>query len=154
MKSLNKSELMIAILLPFAVGSMSALFSGNMMEYAQIRRPGLTPPAAVFPIVWNILYLLMGISSYLIYESDNLGKTRALHIYALQLVFNFFWSIIFSTFSMYIFALIWLIIMIVLIVMMIRSYYSIRPIAAYLQIPYLLWCIFAAYLNFMIIMLN
>lgn len=96
----------------------------------------------------------MGISSYIIYSSDDAGKTEALRVYALQLFFNFFWSILFFGQSRYLFAFIWLIALIVLIVVMIVRFYKISPAAAYLQIPYLLWCLFAAYLNYAIYQLN
>ena len=154
MKIKDKSTLTIAILTPIAVGTLSALFSGNMMIYSSINKPALSPPGNLFPIVWTILYILMGISSYIIYESDDPNKESALRTYSLQLFFNFFWSIIFFRFNLYFTSFAWLIALIILIVRMIREFYQIKPIAAYLQIPYLFWCIFAAYLNFMIFRLN
>lgn len=154
MKIKNTSALIIAILIPLAVGSLSSLLSGNMDTYAMMNRPSISPPAIVFPIVWTILYILMGISSYLIYQSENENKEKALRIYALQLFFNFLWSIIFFGFSQYFFAFIWLLALIVILIIMIYEFYKISPLAAYLQIPYLLWCIFAAYLNYMIYQLN
>ena len=154
MKIKNKSALIIAILIPLAVGTLSALFSRNMSLYSTINKPPLSPPAVLFPIVWIILYILMGISSYLVYESNAPNKSDALKTYAIQLFFNFWWSIIFFRFSLYLFAFLWLLVMIALIVIMIYKFYHIRAISAYLQIPYLLWCLFAAYLNFMIYRLN
>ncbi|MCM1245212.1 MAG: tryptophan-rich sensory protein [Roseburia sp.] len=154
MKIKNKSELIIAILIPIAVGTLSALFSGNMSLYSTINKPPVSPPGFIFPIVWSILYILMGISSYLVYESDHSEKRNALKTYALQLFFNFWWSIIFFRFSLYLFAFLWLLVMIVLIAIMIYRFYQINVLSAYLQIPYLLWCLFAAYLNFMIYTLN
>lgn len=154
MKIKNKSLLTISILIPIAVGSLSALFSGDMSLYSKINKPPLSPPEFLFPIVWLILYVLMGISSYIIYESDSMYKSDALKIYALQLLFNFFWSIFFFRYNLYFFSFIWIMIMIALIIMMIYEFYKISPLAAYLQIPYLLWCIFAAYLNLMIYKLN
>lgn len=154
MKIKNTSALIIAILIPLAVGSLSSLLSGNMDTYAMMNRPNISPPAIVFPIVWTILYILMGISSYLIYQSENENKEKTLRIYALQLFFNFLWSIIFFGFSQYFFAFIWLLALIVILIIMIYEFYKISPLAAYLQIPYLLWCIFAAYLNYMIYQLN
>lgn len=154
MKIKNKSELIIAILIPIAVGTLSALFSGNMSLYSTINKPPVSPPGFIFPFVWGILYILMGISSYLVYESDHSEKRNALKTYALQLFFNFWWSIIFFRFSLYLFAFLWLLVMIVLIAIMIYRFYQINMLSAYLQIPYLLWCLFAAYLNFMIYTLN
>lgn len=153
MKQIQKSNLTIAILIPLAAGALSSLFGGNM-SYSTFNKPSFSPPSYIFPIIWTILYILMGISSYIIYSSDSAVKQKALRTYALQLFFNFFWSILFFGFSQYLFALIWLIAMIILIVIMIYQFYKISPLAAYLQIPYLLWCLFAAFLNYTIYMMN
>lgn len=154
MKIKDKSALTIAILIPLAVGTLSAFFSGNMSLYSTINKPPLSPPAFLFPIVWIILYILMGISSYFIYESNDPDKRNALKTYAIQLFFNFWWSIIFFRFSLYLSAFFWLLILIALIARMIYQFYQINRAASYLQIPYLFWCLFAAYLNFMIYKLN
>jgi benzodiazapine receptor len=154
MKIQNKSALIISILIPLAIGSLSALISGNMSMYSSINKPSFSPPANIFSIVWTILYILMGISSYIIYVSGNKNTTKTLSIYALQLFFNFCWSIIFFGFSQYLFAFLWLLILIILIIIMIQQFYEISPIAAYLQIPYLIWCMFAAYLNYVIFKMN
>ncbi len=154
MKQINKSALIISILIPLAVGSLSALLSGNMSMYSSLNKPALSPPSYIFSIVWTFLYILMGISSYIIFVSGNTNSTKALKIYGLQLLFNFFWSIIFFGFSQYLLAFLWLIILIILVIIMIQQFYKISPIAAYLQIPYLLWIIVAAYLNFKIFMMN
>ncbi len=154
MKTKISSELIIAILIPVAVGTLSALLSGGTTIYSQINKPAISPPGIVFPIVWTILYILMGISSYLIYVSDSPYKSEALTVYALQLFFNFCWSIIFFGANRFLFAFLWLLVLIVLIAVMIYRFYKISPTAAYLQIPYLAWCLFAAYLNFMIYRLN
>ncbi len=150
----NKKQLIIAILIPLAVGGLSALLSGNMSIYDTINKPALSPPGFLFPIVWTILYILMGISSYMIYISNDPEKENALFAYALQLGLNFFWSIIFFRFRLYFLAFVWLLAMILVISVMIYRFYKIKPLAAYLQIPYLAWCIFAAYLNFMVFLLN
>ena len=154
MKIRNKSALIISILIPLAVGSMSALFSGNMSSYSILDKPAFSPPGFIFPIVWTILYILMGISSYIVYSSNSPNKPKALLIYGIQLFFNFCWSIIFFGLDLYLFAFIWLIALIFIIIIMIRQFHIISPLAAYLQIPYLIWCIFAAYLNFSIFILN
>ena len=150
----NKSALIIFILIPLAAGSLSALLSGNSAAYLALNKPPLSPPSFLFPIVWTILYILMGISSYIIYESETPEKNKALRLYFIQLFFNFLWSIFFFGFSMYFFAFLWLLVLIILIVLMIYQFHKISPVAAYLQIPYLIWCLFAAYLNFMIYQLN
>lgn len=154
MKIKNKSTLIIAILIPIAVGTLSALFSRNMSSYSTLNKPPVNPPGFIFPIVWIILYILMGISSYIIYESDSPEKWKALKTYAIQLFFNFWWSIIFFRFSLYFLAFLWLLALIILISVMIYQFYRINQLSSYLQIPYLLWCLFAAYLNFMIYRLN
>lgn len=154
MNEKSGSPLIISILIPLAVGSLSSLLSRSMTTYSSISKPDFSPPSYVFPIVWTILYVLMGISSYIIYDSDSPAKGRALKIYMLQLFFNFCWSIIFFRFNLYLFALIWLIVLIALICLMIKEFYKISPLAAYLQIPYLLWCVFAALLNFLIYKMN
>ncbi|WP_027644095.1 TspO/MBR family protein [Enterocloster clostridioformis] len=154
MKIRNKSALIISILIPLAVGSMSALLSGNMSSYSILDKPAFSPPGFIFPIVWTILYILLGISSYIVYSSNSPNKPKALLIYGIQLFFNFCWSIIFFGLDLYLFAFIWLIALIFIIIIMIRQFYIVSPLAAYLQIPYLIWCIFAAYLNFSIFILN
>lgn len=153
-KPFSLSAFIICLLIPIAVGSLSALISGNSWQYSDINQPPLSPPPIIFPIVWTILYILMGISSYMIYRSEDIKKGRALHVYTLQLFFNFFWSILFFRFAWYLTAFLWLAAMILLIVIMIFRFFSIKPLAAYLQIPYLLWCLFAAYLNLGIYLLN
>ena len=153
MKIKNKTHFIIFILIPLAVGVLSSLFSGNM-SYSAFNKPSFSPPSNLFPIVWTVLYILMGISSYIIYSSNSPNKEKALTTYVIQLFFNFFWSILFFGFSQYLLAFLWLLVLIILILVMIYQFYQIQPLAAYLQIPYLLWCLFAAYLNFTIYMLN
>lgn len=154
MKNKNLSTLVISILIPIAVGSISALLSGNMDIYSTLNKPPLSPPGFIFPIAWTILYILMGISSYIIYMSQSPNREKALKIYAVQLAINFFWSILFFGFSQYLLSFLWLVLLIAVIIVMIREFYQISPLAAWLQLPYLLWCVFAAYLNFMIFRLN
>ncbi|MCB6609499.1 TspO/MBR family protein [[Clostridium] symbiosum] len=154
MKIKNKSALIISILTPLAVGSLSSLLSGNASGYSSLNKPPLSPPSFLFPIVWTILYVLMGISSFIIHESHSPKKEKALKLYRLQLFFNFFWSIIFFGWSLYLAAFLWLAVMILIIALMIRQFLQISPAAAFLQIPYLIWCLFAAYLNLMIYLLN
>ena len=150
----NLYDMIISILIPVAVGSISALISRIPGRYAGIQQPPFSPPAIVFPIVWTALYILMGISAYMISRSEDARKSRALSVYALQLFFNFFWSILFFRFSWYLPAFFWLAAMSVLILIMIFRFFQIKPLAAYLQIPYLFWCLFTAYLNFGVYWLN
>lgn len=153
MKNKKIETIIISILIPLAVGAVSSFLGRTMMEPDFIQ-PTFSPPGYLFPIVWTILYILMGISSYLIYISDSPWRTPSLIIYAIQLVFNFFWSILFFRFSLYGLSFAWLLMLIGFIIIMIYLFSKVRPLAAYLQIPYLLWCLFAAYLNYAVYMLN
>lgn len=155
MHQIKWKPLIICLLIPLAVGGLSALLTmGSMEIYGALKQPPLSPPGFLFPIVWSILFILMGISSYLVYVSDSKNKTKALIIYAVQLVFNFFWTIIFFNMQSYLFAFIWLVILWILIIAMIVSFWKISKPAALLQIPYLLWVTFAGYLNLGVYLLN
>lgn len=141
----------VSVLVPLAVGGVSALITmGNMDVYSTLNAPPLAPPAILFPIVWTLLYFLMGVSAYLIRYSEKGSekeKSTALFTYGLSLFFNFFWSILFFRFRFFLFSFVWLVILWFLILKTILDYVRIRPSAAYLQIPYLVWVTFAGYLN-------
>lgn len=146
----------ISIAIALAVGGLSAFFTrGNMDIYDTINTPPLTPPMILFPIVWSVLYILMGISSAKVYtEKDIYDVWGALKVYAFQLVVNFFWSLIFFNMRAFLFAFVWLLLLILLVIIMIVQFHKIRPWTGYLQIPYLVWITFASYLTFMIYLLN
>ncbi len=147
----------IGLVIPLAVGILSALLTmSNMDIYKDITKPEIAPPAILFPIVWTVLYILMGISSVIIYNSEASEKDKktALLIYALQLCVNFFWSIIFFNQRAFVFSFVWLVLLWILIVIMIINFSKINKLSAYLQIPYLLWVSFAGYLNLSIFLLN
>ncbi len=161
MKKKTKSialTFIIAIAVPLATGGLSALLTkDNMNIYGEISTPPLSPPSFLFPVVWTLLYILMGVSSAFIWlqRKDEKEKAdNALLIYAASLVFNFIWSLIFFNFRLYLFSFIWLVCLLVLIILTIVSYRRLCPVAAYLQIPYALWVAFAGYLNFGIWLLN
>lgn len=156
MKLLKKYDTYIMfIIITLAVGFTSCLISGdNMGVFNALKKPPLSPPGYVFPIVWTILYTLMAISSAMIYESNSKDKNKALAIYIIQLFVNFFWSILFFKFQAYLFSFIWLLLLLGLIVLMISKFFKINKTSAYLLIPYLLWVTFAGYLNVMIYILN
>lgn len=153
-----KKTYVISIILALATGILSALLtSGNMNLYDEIITPALAPPSILFPIVWTVLYVLMGISAAMIFGSTSVPanqRAEALFSYFVSLVVNFFWSIIFFNMQMYFFAFIWLVLLWVLILKTILEYRQINKIAAYLQIPYLVWVTFAGYLTFSIFLLN
>ena len=140
-----------------AVGALSGWLTreGTKLYRMSIERPPLSPPGIVFPIVWTILFALMGIGAARIYSSPASGeRTQSLRLFFAQLFFNFFWSIIFFNFQAFGFAFLWIIALWVLILMMTLSFRKIDPISAWLQVPYLLWVTFAAYLNFGVWLLN
>lgn len=148
-------KLVISILISLGVGFIAgSLIKNNVDIYSYLNQPPLAPPKIIFPIIWTILYILMGISSYLIYQSNDKNKYHSLKTYSIQLIVNFFWSIIFFNFQNYLFAFIWILLLIVLISYMISQFYKINKYAAYLQIPYFIWSLFAAYLNLGIYLLN
>ena len=144
-----------SIALPLAVGAVSAFFTMKGMSYYEMQeKPFFTPPNIAFPVVWTILYVLMGISAAKIKQSNDPKKKDALKTYWLQLVINFFWSVIFFGLHQYFLAFLWLLLLIGLIIKMIKEFAQIDLTAAKLQIPYLLWCIFATVLNFSVWWLN
>lgn len=145
------------ILLTEAVGALSGLLSRAGMELysTTIKQPPLSPPGIVFPIVWAILYALMGIGIARIVQTPaSDARSRSILIFGIQLFFNFFWSIIFFHFQAFGFAFLWLILLWILILLMILSFRKVDPLAAWLQVPYFLWVTFAAYLNFAIWLIN
>lgn len=156
--NINYKKLLISCGISLGVGGLSALISMmGRSSYEVAEKPPLTPPGWLFPIVWTILYILMGISSYLVYNTrTDLQDTKstALIIYGVQLIVNFFWSIIFFNFSAYLFAFIWILLLLFLIFVMIKLFYKINKTAAILQIPYLIWVAFATYLTFGVFILN
>ena len=146
----------LAILLTELVGGIAGLFTSmGMQAYENAVKPALTPPAIVFPIVWTILYALMGISVARIWLSPaTKERNHGLIVFTAQLFFNFFWSIIFFNLEAYGFAFFWLVALWALTLLMIVIFNKTDRLAALLQIPYLLWLTFAGYLNFMVWMLN
>lgn len=145
----------VSIAIALAVGGLAALLSHDSMQvFESLKKPPLAPPGVVFPIVWTILFLLMGISAARIYLSDSPERRGALTVYGLQLALNFGWTILFFCLQLYFAAFIWLIALIIAIFVMISRFYAIDRWAAYLQIPYLMWALFAAYLNLAIAILN
>ncbi len=150
-------RLIICIAIPLLVGALSAFFTqGSMAAFGALNKPPLSPPGWLFPVVWTILYTLMGIASYIVLESaaPESEKRAALTVYGIQLAVNFFWSIIFFNLEMYLFAFIWLLILWALIWINIFRFYKIKKSAGVLLIPYLIWVTFAGYLNLAIFLLN
>ena len=153
----NIKKIVISIAIPLLVGALSAFLSGNQSGvYTSFNLPPLSPPPWVFAVVWPILYVLMGISAYLISstEADATLKKRAFVLYALQLVFNFFWSIWFFRFELLGFSFLWILLLFALVILTALAFYDINRLAGWLFLPYIAWLAFASYLNYMVWMLN
>ena len=140
-------------LVPLIGGTIVGLIISGYMDYQDMIKPPLSPPAVIFPIVWTILYILMGISYFLATKDDDNNKELD-QIYLLQLLLNFLWPIIFFVLEMYFTAFLWIILLLILVVVMIKELLKNNKISGYLQIPYLMWLLFATYLNFGITLLN
>ena len=148
----------ISIAIALAVGGLGTfLIRNNLYLYAIIDKPAFSPPAFLFPIVWTILYVLMGISSARIWLQRDIHAYEAMDSllsYALQLTLNFFWPIIFFNMRTFLFAFIWIVVLWASILKMVFKFSVLDKTAAYLNIPYVLWVTFAGYLNFMIYLLK
>ena len=144
------------ILLCELVGIVSAFLTREGMQIYEtlVEKPALTPPGWVFGVVWTILFALMGISAAMISLRDGQGSRTALNIFAVQMVVNFFWPLFFFNAMVYGFSFVWLLILWALVVWMILRFYRLDKTAALLQLPYLAWLSFAAYLNFAVVLLN
>lgn len=154
MKTKKIMYIVLSILIPLIIGFIGSMLGGSMALFDNIKKPIFAPPAIIFPIVWGILYILMGISSYLVYISDSVYKKIGLIFYAIQLVVNALWTMIFFRFENFLFAFIWLLLLLAIVVIMLFYFYKSDKKAFYLQIPYLIWLIFALILNYSIYTLN
>lgn len=138
---LNIKRLLIFILVPLSLGTLVGILTTNNSNVESILPPW------IFPVVWTILYILMGISSYLIYEDTK----EIPKIYIIQLIFNLLWSFVFFTLNLKTLAFIWILLLILLVIIMIKDFLSKNKLAGYLQIPYLIWLLIAATLNLILI---
>lgn len=150
--------LILNIGLPLAVGFFINKILPNIKEiYEQLDKPAFAPPAYVFPVVWTILYILMGIAAYKIYilKYKNIDAGSAMFVYYIQLLLNFLWSIIFFGLRLYGMAFIELLVLLFFVILTIkRFYYKGGKVPALLMTPYLIWMIYAGVLNFFVWMLN
>lgn len=144
----------VSIAAALAVGGLSALLTGDSMEkYAALRQPPLSPPGWIFPVVWTMLFVLMGVGAAMVYLSSSSGK-KPIAIYGLQLIVNFFWTILFFLLEARLFAFFWLVLLLCLAVWMAISFGRANRTAGLIQIPYILWLVFAGYLNMGVYLLN
>ena len=142
-----------AILIPVLVGGIVGILISGSMDYNVLEKPFLSPPSIFFPIVWTILYILMGVS-YGIIKDKGLMDSETKFIYYLQLFVNAIWPIIFFVFKWRLFAFIWILLLDVLVIVMLTNFYNKNKLAGLLQIPYLIWILFASYLNLAFYVLN
>lgn len=144
--------LIICIVITFLIGNLFAIFI-DTSSYSGLNKI-INVPGYIFPIVWSILYLIMGITLFLILKSNNELKYQAIRIYFIQLLVNSLWTLFFFKFNLYLFSYIWIILLIILVIIMIIKFYKIKIITGILNIFYLLWLIFVSILNLGIVILN
>ncbi len=145
----------ISLSVTLAVGILGGVVTYlGMDEFSTLTQPPLSPPGFLFPVVWTILYVIMAIGAARVYIKGKRKLSDGLIVYAVQLFFNFFWSVFFFGFGLYLFSFIWLVALWLLVLLMIVLFYRTDKLSAYIQIPYLLWLTFAAYLNMGVFLLN
>ena len=147
------SQKLLYILTPLIGGSIVGLIINKSIDYNYLVNPPLSPPSYLFPIVWNILYLLIG-TSYYIYRKNNNDDSLTIRLYYIQLILNYLWSIIFFTLKLRTLAVIWIIVLAITIIYLMIRFYKEERTSFYLFIPYILWVLFATYLNIGIVVLN
>ena len=135
------------------VGSLVGFFISKSIDYSILQKPPFAPPAIIFPIIWTLIYLFMGISYYLLTKKIDYRPIEKIVYYA-QLVVNLLWPIFFFTLKWRLFSILWIFLLLYLVVSMIRTFYMNSKVSAYLNLPYLLWIVFATYLTIGIYLLN
>lgn len=150
-------KLLVSLILPIGLGSIAGIFTAKSIPewYATLNKPSFNPPGYLFGPVWTALYILMGISMFLIWNTPKTKlRQKALTVFGVQLFFNFWWSILFFSFHLIFLSVVDILLMWCLIIYMITLFKKIKPVATYLQVPYLLWVTFATVLNISIYYLN
>ena len=154
----NTFKLIIAIIIPVAVGAISGFFIASGVEswYQTINKPSWNPPGWIFGPVWTTLYVMMGIALFLVWKSDSSDvlKKTAIALFAIQLILNFFWSFIFFDQQQIGWALVEIIVMWFFILLTIFAFGNVSKLAAWLLVPYISWVSFATILNYTIWKLN
>ncbi len=155
-RKINWFQLLVIILITELVGVLSSLLSGNTEQiYTSFIKPPLSPPGWLFGVIWPILYLLIGIAAYIIYQAPQTPeRKKAITLYWVQLFVNFLWPIIFFRFEWYWISVIVILLLDVLVLITMIWFYNIKKMGGYLMMPYLLWILFATYLNIGIAVLN
>ena len=152
---MNIKKIISYIVITLLVGSFFTLFIMDSFNiYNTMDKPFLSPNKIVFPIVWSVLYILMGISLYIVSESKYLNKDKSYLLYILQILVNSAWPLFFFKFRLFFVSFLIVLLLIYLVIKLILEFYKINKLAAYLQIPYLLWLIFASYLSLGVFLLN
>ena len=147
----------INILIPLAVGGLSGFLTmDGMRQFSNLNQPPLSPPGILFPIVWTILYTLMGIGAALVITSTSAPQVKSLSIrvYTFQLFLNFLWPLLFFGAGAYTLAVVELVLLLFMVIFMTYLFSKSNKVAAFLQIPYILWLAFALYLNIAVAVLN
>lgn len=139
---------------PLIGGSVVGFIIKNHIDYNALIKPPISPPSIIFPIAWSSIYLLLGISYYLIKKDEIRTNNRLKVLYYTQLIVNYLWSIIFFIFKFRLLASAWIIILDILVFLMIKEIRHEKRVSAYLNIPYLIWILFATYLTIGIYLLN
>ncbi len=142
-----------SILIPVIIGGIVGLITSKSIDYNSLVKPFLSPPSILFPIVWTVLYILMGVS-YGILKNKDLNDSKVKFVYYLQLFVNALWSILFFTLKWRLFSFLWILLLDILVIIMVYRFYNKNKISGLLQIPYLIWILFASYLNLAIYLLN
>lgn len=138
---------------PVIGGSIVGFLINNSIDYGMLYKPPLSPPSIIFPIMWTIIYILLGISYYL-YKKTNIEDKKLDKIYYIGLIINYLWSIIFFIFKLRLLSCIWIIVLDIQVILLIKNFKKYNSISSILNIPYLLWCLFATYLTIGIYLLN
>lgn len=149
-------QLIIRLLVPLLGGALVALYTNGSMQgvYNTIDRPPFSPPPWVFPVVWTVLYLLMGYASYLVAEKGGEGAEKALFFYHVQLLLNFLWPVLFFKFELFFAAAVEIVLLLIFLAVTTVLFWKVRPAAGALMLPYLAWTVFASYLCIATAVLN
>lgn len=149
---INFKKLFVFIIATFLLGNLFTVFSMNTEFYKSLEKP-FNLPSIIFPIVWSVLFILMSISLYIVSENKK-TETKSYILYFVQLFINSLWTLFFFKFKLFLFSFLWIFIILFFVTLMIINFYKINKVSAYLQIPYVLWLLFAGFLNYSIYYLN